>query len=207
MNFLFLAIIVTLSITTFYVSDSIQNSFFEVHAQSEQNNHHENPLSPDLNSTNTIAKKNFSNEYSMKRPDINANNKIHPAIPKILGHANPNAMASLFDTTIENNSLFVYVYFEDDKFKNLPKDIDILAQDQNVIATKLSLSQIQSISNLDSVRKVTLPEFAEFYTHDISEGVESLSRNLQNFTHMILAKVWNFLLQIICILQGLTEQE
>ena len=64
------------------------------------------------------------------------NPKIHPAVTKILEHANPQAMAQILGASIENDQLFVNIQLKDKKIKNLPSDIEILGQDQTYYCIK-----------------------------------------------------------------------
>jgi len=121
--------------------------------------------------TSTLANQDKGNVSFFGRSHPSEYTKIHPAITQILEHANPKAMAKIFGASIDNDHLFVYVHLADNQFQNKPLDIEILAQDKNIIASKLSFNQIKSLANLDSVQRITLPDFAVFDTHDVSEGV------------------------------------
>jgi hypothetical protein len=80
-------------------------------------------------------------------------------------------MAKIYGASIENDHLYVYVHLADKKTQNIPSDFEILAQDKNIIVSKLSLNQIKSLADLASVEKITLPDYAVFDTHEVSEGV------------------------------------
>jgi len=101
----------------------------------------------------------------------NESPKIHPAIIHILKQTNPQAMAKTFGASIDNDKIVVYVHLADKKIQNKSLNIEILGQDENIIVSKLTLSQIRSLANMDSVKRITLPEPVVFYDHGQSEGV------------------------------------
>jgi len=121
--------------------------------------------------TSTMGNKNKDKTSFIGRLSSGESSKIHPAISHILKHSNPQDMAKIFDASIENDHLYVYVHLTDKKIQNKSLDIEILAQDKNIIVSKLSLSKIQSLATLDYVERITLPEHAVFYGHAESEGV------------------------------------
>jgi hypothetical protein len=89
-------------------------------------------------------------------------------------------MAKLMNAPILDSQLYVFVHLDDKKIQNKALDIEIISQDKNIILTKLSWPQIQSLSNNDSVKKITLPERVVPLEHGISEGVEfSIADDLQ----------------------------
>jgi len=140
----------------------------------------ESILSPSSD-TSTITKQNKEKKSYIGRPLGGESTKIHPAITKIFEHADPRALAKIYGATLDKDKLFVYVHFSDSKLKNKPTDIEILAQDKNIIVSKLSLSQIHSLADLDSVKRITLPDYAVFETHESSEGViHSMADTMQD---------------------------
>jgi hypothetical protein len=174
-------------------------NFNEAFAQSEGKNKnfedaktiHSSETSTNLNSTdNNSQKKNFDEPIFSQSSDISTtvgnkskdktffperfstseNPKIQFAITHILENANPKAMAKIYGASLDNDLLFVYVHLAE-KIQNKSLEIEILAKDKNIIVSKLNLSQIQSLADLDSVEKVTLPDYAVFYDHGESEGV------------------------------------
>jgi len=64
----------------------------------------------------------------------------------------------------------MYILQTTNSKKKLP-DIEILAQDKNILVSKLSISQIKYLADLDSIERITLPDIAVFDAHDVSEGV------------------------------------
>ncbi len=131
--------------------------------------------------TSTIANQNNKTSF-IGRLAPSEFTKIHPAITQILEHANPKAMAKIYGASIENDRLFVYVHLADNQIQNKPSNIEILAQDKNIIVSKLSLNQIKSLADLDSVARITLPDYAVVDTHIVSEGV---SFSLADEMHML----------------------
>jgi len=121
--------------------------------------------------TSTLANKNKGKPSLIGRSPTSEFAKIHPAITQILEHANPKALAKIYGASLENDQLVVYVHLSDNQVQNKPSDIEILAQDKNIIVSKLSFSQIQSLADLDYVERITLPDYAVFDAHDVSEGV------------------------------------
>jgi len=120
--------------------------------------------------TSTIANQNNKTSF-IGRLAPGEFTKIHPAITQILEHANPKGMAKIYGASIENDTLYVYVHLADKKIQNKLLDIEILAQDKNIIVSKLSLSKIRSLATLDYVERITLPDHAVFYDDFESEGV------------------------------------
>jgi len=127
-------------------------------------------LSDSSDTSTTTGNKNKDKTSFIGRHTID-HPKIHPAITQILEHANPKAMAAIYGVNIENDRIFVYVHLEDNQIQNRPSNIEILAQDKNIIVSKLSLNQIKSLADLDSVERITLPDYAVVDTHIVSEGV------------------------------------
>jgi len=176
------------------------SNFNQVFAQSEEKNknfdeaittHSSDTAIRDKSKDDNGKNKNFAEAFLSQSSDTSTNigsknkdktsfigristdyPKIHPAITKILEHTNPKAMAKIYGTSIENDRLYVYVHLADKKIQKFPSDIEILAKDKNIIASKLSLRQIKSLATLDSIQRITLPDFAVFNAHDVSEGVE-----------------------------------
>jgi hypothetical protein len=107
---------------------------------------------------------------STKKAYTNENAKIESAVIHILENANPKAIAKQHGATFENDKLTVYVHLVENQ--NKPKDVEVLAQDKNIVKSKLNLDQIKSLAKLDSIKMITLPEFAVFYDQQTSEGVE-----------------------------------
>ena len=126
-------------------------------------------ISQSSDTSTTIGNKNKDKASFIKRPFAGENPKIHSAITHILEHANPKAIAKKYGASLENDQLFVYVHLAENQKK--PSDIEILAKDKDILKTKLNLNQIKSLANLDSIEKITLPEYAVFYDHITSEGV------------------------------------
>lgn len=120
-------------------------------------------LSSDTASTIGNKDKELIGRQNAKNP------KIHPAITQILENANPEAMAQILGAELDGNQLTTYVYLSD--LGNLPPGIEILAQDKNIIESKLDIQQIQTLAKSPSVEKITLPDYARFSVIDESEGV------------------------------------
>jgi len=132
--------------------------------------------------TSSIVKQNKDKTSFIGRLPTSEYIKIHPAITQILEHANPKAMAKIYGASIDNDHLYVYVHLADNQIQNKPSDIEILAQDKNIIVSKLSFSQIKSLADLDSIERITLPDLAVFDAHDVSEGV---SFSMADEMHML----------------------
>jgi len=132
----------------------------------DKNNFDGATVNPSSETASTIGNKykEISLRYSTHIP------KVDNAITRILENANPKAIAKLYGAQLEDDSLFVYVYL--DKIEGKPSNIEVLAQDENIIVSKLNLNQIKSLTNFDSVKKITLPDYAKFYVIDESEGVQ-----------------------------------
>jgi len=111
------------------------------------------------------------NTRSSVNMDQNYSKKIHPQIMKIMNNANPNAIARTLGTAVEDDKIPVYIYLNSDYVSNPPQGIDILAQDENVIVAKLSLTEMETISDLESVERITLPPKMVSRGHAVSEGV------------------------------------
>ena len=220
LGFFVLIGIMTVLLSAFYVTDSIQNPNFEVFAQSVEKNKnfedavatHSSETNTNLNSNSTqvnttanstetntnlnpnsnstqileidesvqsqsnqtstkIENKDNDNTHFIGRSSVSENTKIHPAITQILNHANPKSMAKIFDASIDGDQLYVYVHLDDKKIQNKPLDIEILAQDKNIIVSKLSLNQIKSLANSEYVKRITLPVKAVTFDHGESEGI------------------------------------
>ncbi len=202
LSFLFFIGLIAVLLSAFYIINPNEfqiSNFNEVFAQSEGKNKnfedaktiHSSETNTNLKSANNNSQvKNFddviisqSNDTSITpdnknkgktflpgRLSTSENPKIHSAITHILENANPKAIAKIYGASIDKDHLFVYVYLAENQ--NIPSDIEILAKDKNIIKSKLNLSQIKSLANLDSVEKITLPVYAVFYDHITSEGVE-----------------------------------
>ena len=194
LSLVLVGMIITLSVISIAGYSYLEN----VSAQPENKNHDENStiISKNNNKNNfggaivspsSETASTTGNKY--KEISLRYNNhipKVDNAITKILENANPKAIAKLYGAELGDDSLVVYVYL--DKIEDKPSNIDVLAQDGNIIVSKLNLNQIKSLANLESVKRITLPEYARFYVIDESE-------------------VYNFHLLINCNLRDLTEQE
>ena len=66
----------------------------------------------------------------------------------------------------------VYIYLDSsESITNLPSNIEILAKAGKIAAAKLTLNEMNDLSQLDSVERIGVPHMAEFFSHDVSEGV------------------------------------
>jgi len=97
--------------------------------------------------------------------------KIHPHIVKIMNDSQPESRALSYGASYQNDELDVYVYLKPEFIKNPPKNFNVIAQDENIVYTRLSLAQIQSISDLESVDRISLPIKAVTFGHAVSQGV------------------------------------
>jgi len=102
---------------------------------------------------------------------INYSSKIHPQIIKIMDNSQPEFRARSLGTSFQNNELHVYVYLKPEFAKNPPSELNILAQDDNIVSTRLSFNEIQSLSDLESVEGIGLPIKPIPRGHIVSEGV------------------------------------
>jgi len=162
-------------------SNDIANT--ESHDDIDKNKNFDEAILSHSSDTSSLAKQNKDYKTSfIGRPPASESTKIHPAITQILQHANPKAMAKIYGASIDNDHLYVYVHLADNQIQNKLPDIEILAQDKNIIVSKLSLSQIKSLADLDSIERITLPDLAVFYAHDVSEGV---SFSMADEMHML----------------------
>ncbi len=105
---------------------------------------------------------NYDQDYSKK---------IHPHIMKIMSDSDPKTMARTLGTSYEEDKIFVYVYLDSDYISNPPNEINIIEQDENVILAKLSMIEIETISDYNSVERVTLPIKMVNRGHAVSQGV------------------------------------
>jgi len=103
--------------------------------------------------------------------DQSYSKKIHPNIMKIMSDSDPKTMARALGTSYEEDKIFVYVYLDSDYISNPPTEINIIEQDENVILAKLSMTEIETISDLDSVERIALPIKMVNRGHAVSEGV------------------------------------
>jgi len=97
--------------------------------------------------------------------------KIDPRI--IDNFKNPTAVqfSTNVDGYISDDLISVYIYLDSkDSISSLDQTM-IKGQDDNIVVATLSLDQIQSLSNLDMVKKITMPQLLQTHSHDISEGV------------------------------------
>jgi len=66
----------------------------------------------------------------------------------------------------------VYIYLDSpESISNLPSNIEILAKAGKIAAAKLTLNEMNDLSELETVQRITKPHMAEFYGHEVSEGV------------------------------------
>ena len=78
-----------------------------------------------------------------------------------------------------SDEIEVYVYL-DSKLDNLPDNIPVISRADDVIFTKLSADQINSLASLDNVKRISSPIKAVFYEHALSEGVNFSFANLMH---------------------------
>jgi len=97
--------------------------------------------------------------------------KIHPRILQIMNNTSPELMARSFGATYQNDELDVYVYLNSEFVNNIPRGLNVLTQDDNIIFTRLTFDQIQTLSDLESVDSIGLPHKAFTRSHVDSEGV------------------------------------
>jgi subtilisin family serine protease len=129
-------------------------------SQNPSNNSQSNgpPIEPGSEDKETFRGKSFQHP------------KIHPAVSTILENANPKAMAKLLGAEMDDDQLFVYVHLKEKPGKSL--DLEIISEYKNTIFTKLNYGKIQSLVKSEAVEKITLPDYAVFYGHAKSEGIE-----------------------------------
>jgi len=66
----------------------------------------------------------------------------------------------------------VYIYLDSpESISNLPSNIEILTKDGKIAAAKLTLNEMNELSQLESVERIGIPHMAEFYGHAVSQGV------------------------------------
>jgi len=75
-----------------------------------------------------------------------------------------------------------YIYLDKpESFSSLPTNIDIKTQVGKTVAAKLSVKEMNEISELETVQRITMPHMAEFYGHAVSEGVSfTMADNFHN---------------------------
>ena len=92
-----------------------------------------------------------SSEYSQK---------IHSRIFQLMNSTEPELMARSFGASYQNDELDVYVYLNPEYVNNPPSGLNILTQDDNMVFTRLTFDQIQTLSDLESVDAIGLPHKA-----------------------------------------------
>jgi subtilisin family serine protease len=194
MRYLFILFGLIAVISGFYLipSEDFQSlQLTQVFAQSE-NKKFENATITQSSETNSFTKlKNNQSQESQKTKSSLSNGttndsankdaetpkgkssqhtKIHPSVTAILENANPNVKAKLYGAEMEDDQLFVYLHLKEKSGK--PLGLEIFSQYKNTIFTKLNYGEMQSLANSEAVKKITLPDYAEFYGHAKSEGIE-----------------------------------
>jgi len=135
---------------------------------SNENNKNTENLSIIL-SSKTGDDKNPNQKIKDKDPYPNISKKVSQNILKTMGiSAGPlNLKDPQFQIKVP-----VYIYLDKaESVSSLPTNIDIKTQVGKTVAAKLSVKEMNEISELETVQRITMPHMAEFYGHAGSEGV------------------------------------
>jgi subtilisin family serine protease len=158
-------IILLIFIFVFFVSFS----YFDANAQ--------NPEKPDIIPKNTPQKDvPVGNEAKI---DSDIRKLIKGENSRLTRDVSDSANLVRFNQVSPLDEIEVYIYL-DSKLDNLPDNIPLISRADNIVFTKLSANQIDSLASLDNVKRISSPINAVFYGHDVSEGVDFSFANLMH---------------------------
>jgi len=89
--------------------------------------------------------------------------KIDSTILEWMTSSNPSSFAAENDLVFSNNKIQVYVFLDtSESISNIPQDIDVLASDDNIVVVLVSSDQINQLSQLEFVEKISPPIKARY---------------------------------------------
>ena len=129
----------------------------------------------------SLAQSPNSPDEKRKASSKSIGSEINPKInPKLLSLSGASGQVSTLGSTGQEDKIRVYVYLEKGQEQNIPKNIEVLAQSDNIISTKLTQQEISAIAELDQVSRIDFPISGTFFGHAVSEGVSfSFADDLQ----------------------------
>jgi len=97
--------------------------------------------------------------------------KIERKVLDVMTSTNPDLIAKKIGASYQAGRIIVYVYLDESYGPSPPPGIDVSARADNILVSKLTLQEINQLSQLDSVKRITLPIKPVFRGHAVSEGV------------------------------------
>ena len=97
--------------------------------------------------------------------------KIERKVLDVMTSTNPDLIAKKIGASYQAGRITVYVYLDESYGPSPPPGIDVSARADNILVSKLTLQEINQLSQLDSVNRITLPIKPVFRGHAVSEGV------------------------------------
>jgi hypothetical protein len=99
-----------------------------------------------------------SPEYSLRSSEFS---KIHPILIQWQTHDDPEAFAKNNNLSYFEGKVGVYIHMNStDYFSKIPPEIEVTAHDGKVLVALVSSEQLGTLSELDFVDKITLPDLA-----------------------------------------------
>jgi hypothetical protein len=87
--------------------------------------------------------------------------KIHPTLKKWQTSEDPEKFAQQNNLLFKDNTIRVYIYLTSEDLKSiLESEVDPVSSYQNIVVSFVTSEQLDKLSNMDIVEKITPPELA-----------------------------------------------
>jgi len=108
--------------------------------------------------------------------------KIDRHVLEVITSPDPQLAAQRMGMTFQADRLPIYIYLDSpDSISRLPPSITITGSDENIAVARLTLNEMNQLSQLKSVSRIGLPHMADSSGHAVSEGVSfSSATNFHN---------------------------
>jgi hypothetical protein len=116
--------------------------------------------------------------------------KIHPILIQWQASENPDEFAKVNSLIQQKDKIAVYIHLDNfQSLSNIPLDIEVTASDDTTIAAFVNSEQLDGLSKLDFVLRVTPPDLAETPPiPKISTSQTEFAENIQpQYTTWIIA--------------------